>query len=536
MRELEIVVTADTLQARQAFKTLDADIAKVTTSASGTDQSLDALNAQLDKFWGPVNKVTASVKDFGQAIKQEAVLPLETLVVSEVEADRALSDFHISLQKSPGFLSQARSGLNGLAEALGITFVQLGLIRTGFMVAGAAATGWEIGRLISGLGGLDKKIGDVTASLLGYDKQLASEVAGAKQEALAYAALQRINTIEQATKIEQNWHNEIAKLGPATTQFVKDIESHNFSLRELALRYAISQGAIENFEHELKESAAEAKRSADFTLQEHKKQETAAKELAQAYLKLHLNVARGLEQMTKESEKQLAEWTKVVNAALQAEFEAQVKLNAAQGLDAAGAIQVQTTALSTLQKSLIALHATKAEGISQAAQEQVLMNEFTKSLYDEAVAADKARDASAGLNAEAANVVPTMAAATAAVSAFATAAINGMAGVPIAVNGVMRDLFGRPVAGQGASTIFHDSTPFQQRAGGGPVSAGSPYMVGERGPELFVPNASGSIMPSGSGAPIVNNFYINGSIQDLARPLIAEIDRSLRQGRKLPAN
>jgi hypothetical protein len=37
------------------------------------------------------------------------------------------------------------------------------------------------------------------------------------------------------------------------------------------------------------------------------------------------------------------------------------------------------------------------------------------------------------------------------------------------------------------------------RAVGGPVSAGMPYMVGERGPELFVPNASGTIVPNGAG-------------------------------------
>lgn len=34
------------------------------------------------------------------------------------------------------------------------------------------------------------------------------------------------------------------------------------------------------------------------------------------------------------------------------------------------------------------------------------------------------------------------------------------------------------------------------RAAGGPVSAGSPYIVGERGPELFVPGRSGSIVPN----------------------------------------
>ena len=34
------------------------------------------------------------------------------------------------------------------------------------------------------------------------------------------------------------------------------------------------------------------------------------------------------------------------------------------------------------------------------------------------------------------------------------------------------------------------------KANGGPVSTGTPYMVGERGPELFVPNNSGNIVPN----------------------------------------
>lgn len=38
------------------------------------------------------------------------------------------------------------------------------------------------------------------------------------------------------------------------------------------------------------------------------------------------------------------------------------------------------------------------------------------------------------------------------------------------------------------------------RAGGGPVSSGSAYLVGEEGPELFVPGASGMVLPHGMAA------------------------------------
>lgn len=38
------------------------------------------------------------------------------------------------------------------------------------------------------------------------------------------------------------------------------------------------------------------------------------------------------------------------------------------------------------------------------------------------------------------------------------------------------------------------------RAEGGPVGAGNAYVVGEKGPELFVPSSSGSIIPNGGGS------------------------------------
>ncbi len=51
-------------------------------------------------------------------------------------------------------------------------------------------------------------------------------------------------------------------------------------------------------------------------------------------------------------------------------------------------------------------------------------------------------------------------------------------------------------------------------ANGGPASAGSPYLIGERGPELFVPSGSGTIVPNNmlannAGVTNVTNNYIN---------------------------
>ena len=56
---------------------------------------------------------------------------------------------------------------------------------------------------------------------------------------------------------------------------------------------------------------------------------------------------------------------------------------------------------------------------------------------------------------------------------------------------------------------------FKPRALGGPVSAGSPYLVGERGPELFMPSRGGSIIPNnalgGGGTSVVVNVDASGS-------------------------
>lgn len=61
---------------------------------------------------------------------------------------------------------------------------------------------------------------------------------------------------------------------------------------------------------------------------------------------------------------------------------------------------------------------------------------------------------------------------------------------------------------------------FQFRASGGPVTSGSPYVVGEKGPELMVPNRSGTVIPNnrlggmGSVTINVNAGAYMGSQQD----------------------
>lgn len=65
------------------------------------------------------------------------------------------------------------------------------------------------------------------------------------------------------------------------------------------------------------------------------------------------------------------------------------------------------------------------------------------------------------------------------------------------------------------------------RATGGPVSAGRAYRVGERGPELFVPTASGRIEAAGGG---VRNIAITVNVRGEAG---SEPQRLAQTGRQL---
>lgn len=60
------------------------------------------------------------------------------------------------------------------------------------------------------------------------------------------------------------------------------------------------------------------------------------------------------------------------------------------------------------------------------------------------------------------------------------------------------------------------------RASGGSVVAGQPYMVGESGPEMFMPNSGGSIIPNNKmGGNLKGNFSVSGT------DLILAIDNQL---------
>ena len=115
----------------------------------------------------------------------------------------------------------------------------------------------------------------------------------------------------------------------------------------------------------------------------------------------------------------------------------------------------------------------------------------------------------------------------------------------LAAQQILGAIFGSFAGGTGFMASF--AKAITGRASGGPVSAGRPYIVGERGPELFVPGSSGGIVPNGAMmggmtvAPVYNidargatadlQSALPGILQENNRRIFEELDRRYGVGR-----
>lgn len=85
------------------------------------------------------------------------------------------------------------------------------------------------------------------------------------------------------------------------------------------------------------------------------------------------------------------------------------------------------------------------------------------------------------------------------------------------------------------------------KAAGGPVKAGTPYIVGEEGPELIIPSANGTVIPAGQTAAMMrgaggrtlggggNTYNFYGPItSDMKRWIVDQLESSAREGVQMP--
>jgi hypothetical protein len=112
---------------------------------------------------------------------------------------------------------------------------------------------------------------------------------------------------------------------------------------------------------------------------------------------------------------------------------------------------------------------------------------------------------------------------------------------------IARAMFGDLIEGGSGSGWFGDIAKSiggaifgGGRAGGGDVLGGRAYLVGESGPEMFVPRTAGTVLPNMAGAgagggsmSIVNNFTVSGNVDKRTQLQIArEASMALQRGQR----
>lgn len=104
-----------------------------------------------------------------------------------------------------------------------------------------------------------------------------------------------------------------------------------------------------------------------------------------------------------------------------------------------------------------------------------------------------------------------------------------MAALSEIASSALRAGIGQITGGAGLAGGIASILGLPGRATGGPVSPARPYWVGERGPELFVPTASGSIVPAtttGGGRDVRVAITINAAA-DAAPGVLARSSRQV---------
>lgn len=114
--------------------------------------------------------------------------------------------------------------------------------------------------------------------------------------------------------------------------------------------------------------------------------------------------------------------------------------------------------------------------------------------------------------------------------------------------GEMTPFAGGPATGGTTNTFAYGANAPKFRADGGAVRAATPYLVGERGPELFVPGMNGGVMSnsdlrssmgaapgSAAGAPVLNMSFETSTINGVEYVSRDQLEAAMAQTRRQAA-
>jgi hypothetical protein len=491
--------------------------AKFTADFSELEKAVKAASGTLKKLEGDAASTSKEVTKLA-----------DTSATSFRSASSATQNWTKDFNKFDSILSSVgvNIGTTGkaigeLGAAAGQSATSMGLLGTAGLAVGAAIAGWNIGRWIADILDLDTKIANLNGSI----DALRAQEKGAGLDVLANAsrlAGREITNMAEALRIVNKAHedhnlvlnaskNPAGEAGRAYAAMYAEIRgvrergdlpelnrqllSYDISLNTLTTRFGVHRETLEQYRATLQRAAAQDKEHAKIL------EEQVATALA-----LATSNAKGLSDVWQDIASQDLGWLS----------------KAATGLD-------------------------------------VLVDKFDAMVLAEMKAQEQLAAVTDAAD-EMGPAVETAGAATTTAAAAASAAVSSYQALGAAVQyaaGSFQNMYTAVGHGSGyeaslrtlndmASAYGRAGIPVHgglipgARAAGGPVSAGSAYVVGERGPELFVPRTSGAIVPGGAGAGggVTVNVYGSAlaSKSELAALVQEALISSYRQGgSRLPA-
>jgi hypothetical protein len=559
--------------------------------------TLDDLRAQLKAGKIDITQFVGGVEQLADRMTGTATPSFDKFTQSLDRTDRVLNAAGVST-------SREMAALRELSSAATMTAGELGGITTAGLAVAAALGGWQIGRRISEMLGLDEIIGNATASLLGFSP--AAEAAGAKADVLAKAsrtagveikdmalamaineehaikmrqaaqeandAIARLDAPRKSAEMIAKWNDELRKVadGGVLNALRDDIDSHNFSVSTLATNYRISADAVGLLTRQMKEEDEAHKKNAD-----------TIERTQEALDKWHdtvdaVEIGTGNFRGVLESiDGTIVEWAEHL---LASGVSAQ-KVGEYYALTGA-----QVRALDTDLKAKTKATDAAAEADKKAAEAAAKLREEMDAEAQAVLAAFDAMNSEVvGIDVSFGGWNSTVMGTLSMLDSLKLSAddtsvkIRTLSGEIVSVaeaqqrfsmgNSVTYDLSNQqgiaeyrkqnPAANitwsdsqiidfvraggnlqqlinQGIINPYAGYTNTPGRASGGPVDANQPYMVGERGPELFVPRVAGGIVPSGgAGGALVTIQAINvtqplGTPAAIAKAVDEAMVRSLR--------
>ena len=528
-----------------------ADFSQFATATKGAQSELDKLIAKSDGTQKSITKMSdAAAGKFSVTTKemQAAGLATDSWGKDLQRVDSVLASVGININ------SQVKA-IDELRGAVGKSVGEFGLLNSAVAAVAVGFGAYEFTRWIIGFTDLDAKVANLNGSL----DALAAQTAGARQDVInkairdgAAATITYTEAIAYNTKVQQDHilvsgysRDAASEAGKAYALMFREIRavrergdlpalqrdlmSYDRSLQTLSVQYGVHVAQLELYRKDLKAVADQEKTRA----QELEKNKAALDRLIQADW---AGVLKGQTTELLQQNPALQQSIDLLNRRVAAEWAAAEALNAYLGFDPAGhriaeagSVEALTAEYENQRAALVAVGADAKALDLLYLQYQDTMFETGGTIKDTgnqtAVAGNQAQQA-------AGQYAALGQAATYVAGSFQNLWTQvghapGYEGSLRTANDMLSEYAraGVPVHGGLIPGAPH-------RAAGGPVASGSPYWVGETGPELFVPKTSGSIVPAGATGGVTVNVY--GSVLSTQRELATlvgdAVTQSYRQG------